>query len=64
MVDIITYETLFEILQKEKLRMELQKLNSNFHENFTKYLEEKTSILNSQRSKDTIFSLEIQKTEI
>lgn len=63
MADIITYETLFEILQKEKLRMELQKLDINFHENFIKYLEEKTSILNSQKSKNSIFSQEIQKTE-
>ncbi|MAG52986.1 MAG: hypothetical protein CMH62_03420 [Nanoarchaeota archaeon] len=63
MAELITYETLFEILQKEKSRKELQKLENNFHKNFLKYLEEKTSILTSQKSKDSIFSSEVQRTE-
>lgn len=63
MEELITYETLFEILQKEKSRKELQKLDPNFNKNFTKYLEEKTSILESQKSKDSIFLNEVQKTE-
>lgn len=63
MTELITYETLFEILQKEKSRKELQKLDPNFNKNFTKYLEEKTSILESQKSKDSIFLNEVQKTE-
>lgn len=63
MSELITYETLFEILQKEKSRKELQKLPENFHKNFLKYLEEKTIILNSQKEKDSIFTNEVQKTE-
>jgi DNA replication initiation complex subunit (GINS family) len=63
MSELITYDTLFELLQKEKARKEIQKLPDNFHKSFLKYLEEKTLILNSQKSKDSIFSTEIQKTE-
>lgn len=63
MTNLITYETLFEILQREKSRRELQKLDEDFNSNFIRYLEEKTSILNSQKSKDSIFSNEVQKTE-
>lgn len=63
MTNLITYETLFEILQKEKARKELQKLEEDFSSNFIRYLDEKTSILNSQKSKDSIFSNEVQRTE-
>jgi len=63
MSELITYETLFEILQKEKSRKELQKLPQNFHKNFLKYLEEKTLILSSQKSKDSVFSNEVGRTE-
>ena len=63
MTNLITYETLFEILQKEKVRKELQRLDESFNSNFIRYLDEKTSILNSQKSKNSIFSNEIQKTE-
>lgn len=63
MTNLITYETLFEILQKEKARKELQRLDDNFSSNFIRYLDEKTSILNSQKSKDSIFSNEVGKTE-
>ena len=41
----------------------MQKLDKNFYNNFIKYLEEKTAILNSQKSKDSIFSNEVEKTE-
>ncbi|MAF50744.1 MAG: hypothetical protein CMH64_01505 [Nanoarchaeota archaeon] len=63
MVDLITYDSLFETLQKEKTRKELQKLSPEFHKNFLKYSEEKISILNSQKSKDSIFTTEVQRTE-
>src|SRR3989339_611681 len=63
MNNLITYETLFEILQKEKARKELQKLDEDINSSFIRYLDEKTSILNSQKSKDSIFSNEVQKTE-
>ena len=54
---IITYETLYELLRREKSRKELQKLDPNFYQRVTNYLEEKNIILKSQ--KDT----EIIKTE-
>ena len=63
MTEIITYEALFELLQKEKARKELQKLDEDFYQKFLKYLEEKILILNSQKSKDSIFSTETKKTE-
>lgn len=60
---IITYETLYEILRREKFRKELQPLDKSFFKNVTHYLNEKTSILNSQQKKSSIFSsIETQKT--
>ena len=60
---IITYETLFEILRLEKYRKELQKLDQNFFENVSKYLEEKKSILHSQETKENMFAQQnIEKT--
>ena len=61
---IITYETLYEILRKEKLRAELQPLNKGFLKDIVKYLREKTSILDSQMKKASVFSSsEAQKTQ-
>ncbi len=61
---IITYETLYELLRREKLRPEIQKLEDSFFEDIVKYLKEKHSILESQKSKDSVFSqLEIEKTK-
>ena len=60
---IITYETLFEILRKEKTRPELQKLDDSFFQYVLKYISEKKNILESQQIKESIFtSLEVQKT--
>ena len=51
---VITYETLFEILRREKTREELQKLPDNFHNDVGKYLSDKKqtmlSIANDQFS--------------
>lgn len=61
---IITYENLYEIFRKEKYKPELQNLNKNFFENVIKYLAEKNSILESQKSKKSVFApSEIQKTK-
>lgn len=61
---IITYETLYELLRREKYRKELQVLDTNFFQNVIHYLEEKKSILSSQKTKNSIFaSSEIQKTQ-
>ncbi|MBL7100403.1 MAG: DNA replication complex GINS family protein [Nanoarchaeota archaeon] len=53
---VITYETLYEILRREKLRAELQPLDKNFFKDVVKYLSEKQSILDSQMKKVSIFS--------
>lgn len=60
---IITYETLYELLRREKYRKELQKLDKNFFKDVINYLEEKKSILKSQEKKDNIFApSNVQKT--
>src|SRR3989344_1673364 len=60
---MITYETLYELLRKEKFRQELQKLDENFFKDVINYLEEKKTILQSQEKKDSIFApSNIQKT--
>lgn len=61
---IITYETLYEILRREKIRPELQKLDKTFFQDVVKYTEEKQKIFDSQKSKTSIFaSSEVQKTQ-
>jgi len=63
MGEIITYEILYEILRKEKFEMELQKIEPNFFQSVIKYLEEKEAILESQKSKNSMFSTESEKTQ-
>jgi len=61
---VITYETLYEILRREKLRAELQPLDKNFLKDVVTYLTDKQSILDSQMKKASIFSnSETQKTQ-
>lgn len=64
MIDFnITYESLYEILRKEKSQEELQKLDQNFFMHVAEYIQTKKQILESQENKDSIFaSAEIQKT--
>ncbi len=60
----IVFETLYEILRREKYKNELQQLESTFYTDVVKYLAEKTSLVESQQSKSSIFaSVEIQKTQ-
>lgn len=59
---VITYETLYELSRREKQRSELQKLSPNFFKNVLSYLQEKTKIMESQKSKDSVFSKEAAKT--
>jgi len=64
MVEIITYESLYEFLRNEKYKPELQKLEQTFFSDVTKYLKEKDQILISQENKDSIFAQqEIIKTK-
>ncbi|MBN2142657.1 DNA replication complex GINS family protein [Candidatus Woesearchaeota archaeon] len=64
MVEIrITYETLFDLLRREKNREELQELDEDFYEQVLAYLKEKEAILN--RKEDTsYFSAEKEKMKI
>ncbi len=60
---IITFETLFEILKKEKQKEELQRLEKTFLPDLVNYLRTKRSILESQKTKESIFaSAEVEKT--
>ncbi|MBU2633772.1 MAG: hypothetical protein KJ674_00850 [Nanoarchaeota archaeon] len=59
---IITNETLYEILRREKTREELQILEKTFFQDIQKYLYEKTNILKTQKEKSSIFSRETEKT--
>ena len=59
MTDIkITYETLFELLRREKLRQELQKLDDTFFQDVLNYLKEKKDLIESQKSKKDLFAQE------
>lgn len=60
---IITYESLYEALRKERNYPELQKLDPDFLKNVVNYLKEKESIVEMQRSKSQ-FSSDIGKTQI
>lgn len=60
MVEIITSDTLYEILRKEKTTTELQKLDKNFYKNIIKYFQEKQNLIESQKD-NILFSKEITK---
>ncbi|MDD5086695.1 MAG: hypothetical protein PHV16_02990 [Candidatus Nanoarchaeia archaeon] len=47
----ITYETLFDLLRREKNRPELQKLSDSFVNDLKSYIKEKNSILKGQQIK-------------
>ena len=52
----LTYETLYEILRKEKSRDELQKLDPAFLRNILNYLKEKQQSYDDNLTKNDIFS--------
>ena len=62
MLSIITHEALYEILTREKSKQDLQKIDMDFFQQLSAYLEEKELILNSQKEKNS-FPEEIKKTE-
>ncbi|RJQ19923.1 DNA replication complex GINS family protein [Candidatus Woesearchaeota archaeon] len=55
-VVVLTYETLYEILRKEKNRDELQKIDSNFLADALNYLREKQQAYDDTLAKNDIFS--------
>lgn len=59
---MITFETVYETLRKEKLLKELQILDQNFLEEASSYLKEKTAISQTQREKGQLFPQESEKT--
>ncbi|KYK27159.1 hypothetical protein AYK26_00500 [Euryarchaeota archaeon SM23-78] len=64
MVDIrITYETLFDLLRREKNREELQKLDKDFYEQVLAYLKEKKEAL-SKKGDELFVSAEREKLKI
>ena len=60
----ITYETIFDLLRREKNRAELQKLGDSFFVDVNDYIKEKYSILKDQQMKvDMSASAEKEKTQ-
>ncbi len=60
----LTYESLYDILRRERTRQDLQKLNNNFYDEVNNYIKDKINALESQRQKSSIFAQkEIEKTE-
>ncbi|MEK6907099.1 MAG: hypothetical protein AABW45_01085 [Nanoarchaeota archaeon] len=62
--EIITYEVLYDVLRRERIVHELQKLDDNFFNDINKYIKEKKAILEDLKTKASIFAKkEIEKTE-
>ncbi len=61
---VITFESLFELLRREKFRTELQKLDGDFFSSVIGYLKAKDDIAKSQQSNKSIFSSESEKTKV
>jgi|SRR3989344_46616 len=59
---VITYETLFELLQREKDRNDLQKLEPSFFNDTISYIKEKKKILEA-KTDSPFANEEIKKTE-
>jgi len=53
---VLTYETLYEILRKEKSREELQKVDTHFLKDLLQYLREKQQAYDDTITKNDIFS--------
>lgn len=61
----ITYETLFDLLRREKDREELQELDENFYEDVMSYLQQKHSLLEGKGSQSELFGAsESEKVKI
>ena len=61
----ITYETLFDVLRRERSREELQKLDDTFFDDVAEYLKEKKAILEQSSDQSELFKAsEAEKTRI
>ncbi len=63
MDDIITYETLYEMLRREKYSQELEEIDKDFYARAVKYLMEKQKLVQSQKETNTVFAAEAIKTQ-
>ena len=55
---VLTYETLYEVLRREKSKEELQKLDKNFFSDVLNYLREKQKAYDESLSKNDVFSID------
>jgi DNA replication initiation complex subunit (GINS family) len=55
---VITYDTLYDLLRREKNSGEIQKLDDDFFEQVLSYLSEKQALLNSNPSDQGLFGFE------
>ncbi len=62
MPNAITYETIYEILRKEKYNNEIQKLQKTFFKDLTDFLKQQDSLIKSQEKKG-LFPKEIEKNK-
>ncbi len=58
---VITYETLFELLQRERERMDLQKLEPTFYQDTIAYVRDKRKILEATKNDSSPFAAEERK---
>lgn len=61
---MLTFEALFELLRKEKINPELQKLEEEFYNQTVEYFEEKGAIVQTEKSTDSIFSPDAKRTQL
>ncbi|MBS3174947.1 hypothetical protein J4440_03650 [Candidatus Woesearchaeota archaeon] len=54
--NLITYENIYEILRMEKYKKDLYKLDKDFFDKVTRYLNEKKTILQGYESKESVFA--------
>ena len=57
----ITYETLFELLRREKIREPLQNLDSSFFDDVVNYLKGKKALFEELKNKTDLFAVEEKK---
>ena len=60
---IITYESLYEILRREKFKEEIQELPKDFIKKVVNYLNDKAGIIETQEKKRSIFSGEVDRVK-
>ncbi|MDP3917323.1 MAG: hypothetical protein Q8Q42_03480 [Nanoarchaeota archaeon] len=61
---MLTFEALFELLRKEKINPELQKLEEDFYNHALDYFEEKGAIIHTEKTTDSIFSMDAKRTQL